>query len=155
MVGSGSAIRIFNVRTAEIVSMLSAAEYEMIRWAGFSPVSRNILSVSTPIQDKYTNSPLSRLPDNSIIIRVWHAGVQVGQEDPSSDSFYWSYMADGRILSPQGFVIWVPPDLLPYLKVNSSSHFHPFVSTADGIIDIGYKGLSIGDQWMECYIYEG
>ena len=150
----GSAIRIFDAQTTKIVSVLLATEFENISWAGLSPDSGNIISVSTPKHYEGGNSSIQRLPQNSIIIRIWRAGAQVDQEDPSSDTSYWSYMSDGRILSPQGFVIWAPPDLRPYLKVNSSSHFNPFVSTADGIIDVGYKDLCIGDQWTECYIYE-
>ncbi|KAH7338731.1 WD40-repeat-containing domain protein, partial [Rhizoctonia solani] len=49
------------------------------------------------------------------IIRVWRPGAH-DSLSTHSRSRYWSYDSDGRILSPEGLVMWVPPDLLPLLK---------------------------------------
>ncbi|CAE6474107.1 unnamed protein product [Rhizoctonia solani] len=148
--GYQSIIYIFDVQTASIISELYVVGYERICWVGFSPDYNGIISLSKPQKIRSYDSSIEGLSEDYNTIRIWRAGSQV---DSSSDT-YWSPKPDGRILSPEGFVIWVPPDLLQHLSLSSKSYFNPFVLSADGIIDIGYEGLCIGDRWAECYIHE-
>ncbi|ELU36230.1 hypothetical protein AG1IA_09740 [Rhizoctonia solani AG-1 IA] len=37
------------------------------------------------------------------------------------------------------------------MEVESESYYNPFVLSPDGIIDVGYKDLSIGNKWADLY----
>ncbi|CAE6536969.1 unnamed protein product, partial [Rhizoctonia solani] len=152
--GCGSTVRIFDAYTSEMHSVLSTSEEEEVRWVGFFPNTIDITSVSTPKKIVSGNSPFERLEKDSNIIRIWRTGSQALQKASSLRTSYWSCQPDGWILSPQGFLVWVPPDLLPYFRTKSGSYFNPFFSLAGGIVDFGGDDASTGDRWSECYIHE-
>ncbi|CUA77393.1 Vegetative incompatibility protein HET-E-1 [Podospora anserina] [Rhizoctonia solani] len=153
---SYNTIYILDAQTTNILSELSVTRHERFCWVGFSPGGSEIISVSNPVKVGLEELPVDSLPKDANTIRIWRAGAQLDLESSSSYIPCWSSEPDGRILSPQGFVIWVPPDLLQYLSLESKSpYFNSFIISADGIIDIGHKDLCIGDRWAECYIHEG
>ncbi|KAG8742142.1 POC1 centriolar protein A [Ceratobasidium sp. 423] len=163
--GSGSAVYILDTQTMEIISKLALSCKEEARWVGYSPDGSDILSVSTSNREgaeELTDSgespeePAQQPLQNPNIIRVWRSGPRPDQTASSSTPCDWLYEPDGRILSPEGLVMWVPPDLVPYLKPEyyHKSYYNPLVISPHGIIDIGYKGLCIGDRWTECYIHK-
>ncbi|CAE6470438.1 unnamed protein product [Rhizoctonia solani] len=148
LAGSPSTIRVFDSQTMVVVSEIYPFRNEPSHWAGFYPDSLDILSVSA-VADQDQSEETTQEPTPNII-RVWRPATH----DPASNQSrrsYWSYERDGWISSPQGMVMWVPPDLLPLLKVESKSYYNPFVLSADGIIDLGYNDMYIGDRWSECY----
>ncbi|KAG8711011.1 hypothetical protein FRC11_003849 [Ceratobasidium sp. 423] len=154
--GSGSAVYILDTQTIEIISELTLPRKEEVRWVGYSPDGSDVLSVSISKADTRptTERPTQQSSQSPNIIRVWRP--RPDQTASSSTPCDWSYEPDGRILSPEGFVMWVPPDLVPYLEPESNSkhYYNPFVLSPDGIIDTGYKDLCIGDRWTECYIHK-
>ncbi|CAE6433044.1 unnamed protein product, partial [Rhizoctonia solani] len=149
-------IYIIDAQTTNIIFELSVTRSERFYWVGSPTGGSEIISVSNPVKAGLEESPVDSLPKDANIIRIWRAGAQLDLEGSSSYTPYWSSEPDGRILSSQGFVIWVPPDLLQYLSLGSKScYFNSFVMSTDGIIDIGHKDLCIGDRWAECYVYPG
>ncbi|KAG8751282.1 hypothetical protein FRC11_009534, partial [Ceratobasidium sp. 423] len=154
--GSGFIIHILDTQTMEIISELTLPRKEEARWAGYSSNGTDIISVSiSKVDTQQITEASTRQPSQSPnIIRVWRAGARLDQTASPSTPCDWSYEPDGRILSPEGFVMWVPPDLVPYLGRGSGSYYNPFVISPDGTIDIGYKDLCIGDRWTECYIHK-
>ncbi|CAE6513127.1 unnamed protein product [Rhizoctonia solani] len=154
IVGCGSTVHVVDTQIMQSISTLELSWKDEVRWVGCSSNGTDILSVSTLRQEgaeESTEEPTQQHSQRPNIVRVWRAG-RPEQAASSSTERYWSYKPDGRILSPEGFVIWVPPDLLPYLKYESKTHYNPLIISPDGIIDIGYKDLCIGERWAECYI---
>ncbi|CCO32148.1 Vegetative incompatibility protein HET-E-1 [Rhizoctonia solani AG-1 IB] len=148
--GRGSTIRIFETRKMKLISEMSVPKEEEIYWVGYSPDGIDIVSVSTSTTKGEEDEQGSSFQRHNTI-RVWRPAPRL-HESTAPSANYWSYKSDGRILSPDGLVLWVPPDLIPYMKVESKSHYNPFILSSECIVDIGYKGLCIGDKWRECYI---
>ncbi|KAH7335048.1 WD40-repeat-containing domain protein [Rhizoctonia solani] len=149
LAGAPATVRVFDAQTMVVVSELCPFRHEPTHWVGFYPDSADILSVSA-IGNQSEETTQEPKPN---IIRGWRPVTH----DPSSKhsmKSYWTYRHDGWIISPQGMVIWVSPDLLPLLKVESKSYYNPFILSADGIIDIGYNDMCIGDRWSECYTHK-
>ncbi|KAJ1302555.1 hypothetical protein OPQ81_002872 [Rhizoctonia solani] len=155
--GFGSMIRVFDSQTTETVSVLSMPRHEKVQWVGLSPDGTHIISVSVSASQEDNRQPTEETtkelpqyqPPN--IIRAWRTDAYSNQGN-SSDTTHWSYESDGRVMSPEGLVVWVPPDLVSDLKKWSVSYGNPFMWSSDGIIDLGYQDLCIGDGWAECYI---
>ncbi|KAJ1299937.1 hypothetical protein OPQ81_005378 [Rhizoctonia solani] len=119
--GFGSMIRVFDSQTTEIVSVLSMPRHEKVQWVGLSPDGTHIISVSVsasqednrqPAEETTTDLPQYHPPN---IIRAWRTDAYSNQGN-SSDTTHWSYESDGRVMSPEGLVVWVPPDLVSDLK---------------------------------------
>ncbi|CAE7050278.1 unnamed protein product [Rhizoctonia solani] len=157
--GFGSSLRLFDSQYMTLISELGLPRNEVVHWVGYSPSGTDIISVSTTAAPKATPEETSeettqKLSQSPNIVRVWRANV--GSDQPGSPLTHhgWSYKPDGRVLSPAGLVVWVPPDLLPLLTVKSESYFNPLVITAGGVIDLGYQDACVGNRWTECYITE-
>jgi hypothetical protein len=96
----------------------------------------------------FPNNP----PRRPNIIRMWRIDNNLTRARRTSSTDGWSYGSDGWITSPEGLVLWAPPDVLSYLERESVSYDQPFILSADGIVDLGSGDLFIGDKWVQCFI---
>ncbi|KAL5637535.1 hypothetical protein ACGC1H_004079 [Rhizoctonia solani] len=157
--GFGSSIRLIDTQIIQLISELSLPPSERVCWVGYSPDGSNIISVSVSQAAKaeaVTKDFIQPSPQSPNIIRVWHAAAQRDQSALSSTPLGWSYRRDGRILSPEGLlVMWIPPDLIPHMEAHteleSESYYSPLVLSSNGLINVGYPELFIGNRWTECY----
>ncbi|EUC59174.1 vegetative incompatibility protein HET-E-1, partial [Rhizoctonia solani AG-3 Rhs1AP] len=158
--GFDSFIRMLDPQTMNHISELSLPLGEKARWVGYSPDGACIVSVSISKDAEAQGSSeghvqLQQSYQSPNIIRFWRAAVRPDQLTSLSTPRDWSYKSDGRILSSEGFVMWIPPDLIPHMKAHtelgSESHNSSLVLSSDGFINIGYPDLCIGNRWSECY----
>ncbi|KAL5640137.1 hypothetical protein ACGC1H_007428 [Rhizoctonia solani] len=158
--GLGPSLRLVDAHTMKLISQLNLPQGEKVHWVGQSPDGMDIISVSTTKgastseASKDFTQQSAQIPN---IIRVWRANVRPDQMASFSTPRYWSYESDGRIMSPEGFVMWIPPNLIPYIeahtKLGSESHYNSLVMSSDQFINIGYPDLCIGNRWAECYMH--
>ncbi|KDN39301.1 hypothetical protein RSAG8_08936, partial [Rhizoctonia solani AG-8 WAC10335] len=153
----GSHICLVDAHTTKLISSeLNLPHGEKVHWVGYSPNGTDLISVSVSkkadVQQASKNTQQS--PQSPNIIRIWRAVVCSDQLASSSTPCDWSYKHDGRVMSPEGFVIWVPPDLIPHMeahmKLGSESHYSLLDLSPNGFINIG--DLCIGNRWTECYV---
>ncbi|KAH7338734.1 quinon protein alcohol dehydrogenase-like superfamily [Rhizoctonia solani] len=106
-VGDRQAIRLFDAQTTELLSSECTPYSEEFCWVGFSPDGTNLISVSTP----WTRADKPGMNT----VRVWRAKDTWWAASQRLE--IWSFVdaPDGRILSDDGLVIWVPPELFRYL----------------------------------------
>ncbi|CAE7051038.1 unnamed protein product [Rhizoctonia solani] len=154
--GFGPSVRIFSAWSVKPISSFSLPHFEETRWVGYSADNTNIISVSVPKNTSASEIKDERNHQSPNIVRVWCANTTPGQLASSSTPARWSYEPDGRISSPEGFVMWIPPDLVPHMKAHnelvSPDFYSPLVLSPDRFINIGYPDLCIGERWTECYI---
>ncbi|EUC59175.1 vegetative incompatibility protein HET-E-1, putative [Rhizoctonia solani AG-3 Rhs1AP] len=143
----------------ELISKINLPQGEKVRWVGYSPDGMVIISVSTSANaaTQETSGDATQQPTQSPnIIRVWRTIVRSNQIASSSSPRDWSFNFDGRVMSPEGFVMWVLPNLIPHIQAHtelgSGSHYSPLVMSSDQFINIGYRDLCIGNQWTKCYV---
>ncbi|KAL5640138.1 hypothetical protein ACGC1H_007429 [Rhizoctonia solani] len=158
--GLGPSLRLVDAHTMKLISQLNLPQGEKVHWVGQSPDGMDIISVSTTKgastseASKDFTQQSAQIPN---IIRVWRANVRPDQMASFSTPRYWSYESDGRIMSPEGFVMWIPPNLIPHIeahtKLGSESHHSSLVMSSDQFINIGYPDLCIGNRWAECYVH--
>ncbi|CAE6396550.1 unnamed protein product [Rhizoctonia solani] len=145
---SSISLSLLDARFTKRASEMNLPSNEKALWVGYSPDGTHIICVSTSS------------PSSSNIIRAWSSTVCVDKkarpEVLGSDSSGWSFEPDGRILSPSGFLIWVPPDLVndikSHMESGSESYYGSLVWSPGCFINIGYPDLCIGDRWGECYV---
>lgn len=101
-------------------------------------------------ENKDTDQQPSQDPN---IIRIWQVNTPSEGSDTAATSGSWSYEADGRVMSPDVFLLWVPPDTIRYIGKSTGSYHNSFVQAPDGIIDLRSKDLCIGKRWAECYVH--
>ncbi|KAF8684577.1 WD40 repeat-like protein [Rhizoctonia solani] len=163
LAGYGSSVGMVSIRTLKPVSEFSGPRDEEIFWVGYASNGVDIVTVSKKNEEKGGSGGEGGTSESSAIkpsrhanvIRVWRpSSFRIDQKATDSSTNSWSYKPDGRIVSPEGCILWVSPDLLPYMEVESESYYNPFVLSPDGIIDVGYKDLSIGNKWADCYIHK-
>ncbi|CAE6379284.1 unnamed protein product [Rhizoctonia solani] len=159
--GFGSSLHLVDTHTMKLIFKMKLSQGEMVRWVGYSPDGMNIISVSTTegaSASEPNNDSTRQSAQSSNIIRVWRATVRPDQMALSSTPQDWSYEKDGRVMSPEGFVMWIPPNLRWEMKAHtqrgSESHYSPLVMSSDEFINIGYRDLRIGNRWAECYVLE-
>ncbi|CAE7228044.1 unnamed protein product, partial [Rhizoctonia solani] len=159
--GFGYSIRLVDAQQGRaLFSELRLPQDENVCWVGYSSDGTDIISVSTSDKPD-THHPLGGLaqkpPQQFNIIRIWRAGVLPEQAVSPPTPRDWKYEPDGRVLSSEGFVMWIPPDLIPHMKehteVGTGSYYNPLVLSSNRSINIGYSDLCIGHQWDECYNY--
>ncbi|KEP45652.1 putative vegetative incompatibility protein HET-E-1 [Rhizoctonia solani 123E] len=157
--GFGSSLRLVDAYTMNLISKMSLPRGEIVRWVGYSPDGMDIISISTSDGAgtlENSEEPVRQSAQNPNIIRVWRANVRPDQMSSSSTPRDWSYEKDGRVISPEGLVMWIPPDLIPHMRalieLGSESHYSSFVMSSDKFINIGYRDLCIGNRWAECYV---
>ncbi|CAE6340977.1 unnamed protein product [Rhizoctonia solani] len=159
--GFGSSLYLVDAHTMKLISKLSLPQSEKVRWVGYSPDGMDIISVS--IHEEANTQELAEeatqlSPHSPKIIRVWRAGAQPDWSALPATPHDWSYEPDGRVISPEGLVIWVPPDLIPYMKAHTElgswPYYSPLVLSSDEFINVGYQDLCIGARWMECYTHK-
>ncbi|CAE6458715.1 unnamed protein product [Rhizoctonia solani] len=149
--GSGSSIRLFNAHTMELISELFAPKDETVRWVGFTPDGASIVFVSIPQKELHEDKQVEL--EKSTRQTSWRPNSRI-DKTTTPPANHWSCERDGWVTSPQGFVLWAPLDLLPYLERESLSHETPFVLSPDGVVDLGYNHLCVGDKWTECYTHK-
>ncbi|EUC59192.1 vegetative incompatibility protein HET-E-1 [Rhizoctonia solani AG-3 Rhs1AP] len=156
--GFGSSLRLVDAHTMVLISRISLPQGEKVRWVGYSSDGMDIISVSTSEEagtqgasDDYTYQS-AQSPN---FVRVWRANARPDPMD-SSSTHSWSYEPDGRVMSPRGLVMWIPPNLIPHIeahtKLGSESHYSSLVMSSDKFIHISYRDLCIGNRWTECYV---
>ncbi|CAE6473805.1 unnamed protein product [Rhizoctonia solani] len=158
--GFRSSIRLFDAQSTKRVSELRLPQNEKLCWVGYSLDGTDIVSVSTyeyaGAQRSSEDSQPRQSPQRPNIIRVWRVAVRPGQITSSSSPFGWSYESDGRVLSSEGFVMWIPPDLTSHMqahtKIGSRSHYNSLTLSSDGFVNIGHRDLFIGNRWTQCYL---
>ncbi|CAE7228688.1 unnamed protein product [Rhizoctonia solani] len=152
--GFGPAVRLLDAQSMTLIAELSLPAQEVAHWAGYSPGGTDIISVSEVATEERSEKPNRQTPLKSNIVRVWRTDVPPDQPAPSSPRD-WSYEPDGRVQSPEGLVMWIPPDLIPYLETYTAagpqSHYNTLVLSHDRFINIGYPDLCIGKRWIECH----
>ncbi|CUA74710.1 putative WD repeat-containing protein all2124 [Nostoc sp, PCC 7120] [Rhizoctonia solani] len=157
----GSSVRLVGSQNSDIVSKLSLPSGEQVHWVGYALNGSDIVTVSH-LEVAETKDPANESTQAPIqspnIVRVWHAGGVITTDQRASPLTpgSWSYKPDGRVLSPDGLVMWIPPDLIPYMeehtRLGSESYHSSVVWSPDRFINIGYPDLHIGKRWTECYI---
>ncbi|KEP51130.1 vegetative incompatibility protein HET-E-1 [Rhizoctonia solani 123E] len=159
--GFGSSLCLVDAHTMKLISKLSLPQSEKVRWVGYSPDGMDIISVSIHEEantQELADEATQLSPDSPKIIRVWRTGAQPDRSALPATPHDWSYEPDGRVISPEGLVMWIPPDLIPYMKAHtelgSRSYYSPLVLSSDEFIDIGHQDLCIGARWMECYTHK-
>ncbi|CAE7123852.1 unnamed protein product [Rhizoctonia solani] len=155
--GFNSSIHLLDTQSMQSISGIRLPLSEVIRWVGYSTDGNNVMSVS--VAEEYSWGGLGEVnPQWPNIIRVWRGDASTNQAALSLSPRHWSYERDGRVLSPEGLVMWVPPDLVPRLKPQTEPGATPFyiqvILAPDCFINICYPGLCSGKQWTECYIEE-
>ncbi|EUC67752.1 WD domain, G-beta repeat protein, partial [Rhizoctonia solani AG-3 Rhs1AP] len=159
--GFKSSLRLVDAPTMNLISKIELPTGECVCWVGYSPDGMDIISVSTSKgvgTSKTSKDSTQQSAQSPNIIRAWRANVRPDQMSSSSSPRDWSYEKDGRIMSPEGFVMWIPPNLRWQMKVHmelgSESHYSPLVMSSNEFINIGYRDLCIGNRWAECYVLE-
>ncbi|CAE7051307.1 unnamed protein product [Rhizoctonia solani] len=155
--GLGSSIRLVDAQTMKFTSELDLP-HEQICWVGYSLAGTDLISVSAKNTriEKTNEQPNEQSPN---IVRVWRVGATPSQSASSSTTRQRSYKRDGRVLSPDGFVMWISPDLVPHIEAHtelrSRSFYSPlvYVYSPEAFIDLGYVELCIGERWADCYVY--
>ncbi|EUC67566.1 vegetative incompatibility protein HET-E-1, partial [Rhizoctonia solani AG-3 Rhs1AP] len=157
--GLDSSIRLVDAQGIQPMSELVVPRGEKVRWVGYSPDGTDIISASIseeadaqePAKEPTQSS--SRSPN---ILRVWRTAVYSDRSASSSTPHDWSYEPDGRVISSEGLVMWIPADLIPhmeaYTKVEFRPYYNPLVLSPDRFINIDYQDLCIGNRWTECYV---
>ncbi|EUC55972.1 vegetative incompatibility protein HET-E-1, putative [Rhizoctonia solani AG-3 Rhs1AP] len=145
----------------QLISEMSLPGAEIVRQVGYSADGMDIISISTSREvgiSETSKDSTQQSAQSPNIIRVWRPDVPPDQIPSSSTSRNWWYGNDGRVMSPEGFVMWIPPDLIPHMKtlteLGSKSHYTLLVMSPDQFINIGYRDLCIGNRWAECYVVE-
>ncbi|CAE6436448.1 unnamed protein product [Rhizoctonia solani] len=159
--GFGSSLHLVDTHTMKLIFEIYLPQGETVRWVGYSPDGMDIISVST-IEEVHTSETsedfTQQSPQSPNIIRVWRANVRPDQVPSTLTPRDWSYEDDGRVMSPEGFVMWIPPNLIPHMEAHtelgSESHYSPLVMSPDEFINIGYRDFCIGHRWAECYVVE-
>ncbi|KEP46246.1 putative beta transducin-like protein HET-E2C, partial [Rhizoctonia solani 123E] len=151
--GFKSSLRLVDALTMSLISEIELPTGERVRWVGYSPDGMDIISVSTPERagtSEANNDSTRQSAQSPNIIRVWRAKVRPDQMYSSSTPRDWSYEKDGRVMSPEGFVMWIPPNLIPHMKAHtkfgSKSHYSPLVMSPNEFINIGYSDLCVGNR---------
>ncbi|CUA75530.1 Vegetative incompatibility protein HET-E-1 [Podospora anserina] [Rhizoctonia solani] len=156
-----SSVRLVGSQNSNTVSKLSLPSDERVHWVGYAINGSDIVTVSC-LEVTETKVPANQSTQAPIpapnIIRVWHAAdvVNTNQQASPSTPRSWSYEPDGRVLSPDGLVMWIPPDLKRHMKehttLGSESYYSSVVWSPDRFINTGYPDLHIGRRWTECYV---
>ncbi|EUC59178.1 vegetative incompatibility protein HET-E-1, putative, partial [Rhizoctonia solani AG-3 Rhs1AP] len=156
--GFGSSLCWVDAHTMKLVSKMYLPQGEKVHWVGYFPDGTDIISVSTfegTGTQKASEDFTQQSAQSPNIIRVWRANIRPDQMASSLNPHNWWYEPDGRVMSPKGLVMWVPPNLVPHLqehtKVGSPSYCSPLVMSSDRFINIGYPDLCVGNRWAECY----
>ncbi|KEP46115.1 vegetative incompatibility protein HET-E-1 [Rhizoctonia solani 123E] len=159
--GFGSSLCLIDTHTMKLISEISLPRGEIVCQVGCSPDGMDIISVSTSEgagTSEANNDSTQQSAQSPNIIRVWRANVPPDQMASFLTPRDWSYEKDGRVMSPEGFVTWIPPDLIPHMKAHtklgSESHYSTLVMSSNQFINIGYEDLCIGNRWAECYVVE-
>ncbi|EUC67742.1 WD40-repeat protein (notchless protein), related protein, putative, partial [Rhizoctonia solani AG-3 Rhs1AP] len=120
--GFGSSLRSVDAHTMKLISEMSLPRGEVVRQVEYSLDGMHIISVSTS-EEAYTSETskdaAQEIAQSPNIIRVWRANVRPDQMPSFSTPPDWSYEKDGRIMSPEGFVMWIPPNLIPHMEAHS------------------------------------
>ncbi|CAE7063802.1 unnamed protein product [Rhizoctonia solani] len=153
--GFGSSIRLVDVRNMKLISKWELPQPEQTRWIGYSDGTDLIsVSIAQEAPNEETKEEVNQHSPN--IIRVWRADATPDQPASPSTPRSWLYKRDGRVSSSEGFVMWIPPDLVPHLKahmeIGSPSFYTALFLSPDRFTNIGYPDLCIGERWAECYI---
>ncbi|CAE6434231.1 unnamed protein product [Rhizoctonia solani] len=120
--GFGSSLHLVDTHTMKLIFKIYLPQGEIVRWVGYSPDGMDIISVSTTegaSASEPNNDSTRQSAQSPNIIRVWRATVRPDQMASSSTPPDWSYEKDGRIMSPEGFVMWIPPNLIPHMEAHS------------------------------------
>ncbi|KEP46581.1 putative vegetative incompatibility protein HET-E-1 [Rhizoctonia solani 123E] len=158
--GFRSSLRLVDAHTSKLIFKIKLLPGEKVRWVGYSPDGMDIISVLTSAYaaTSETSEDFIKTAQSSNIIRVWRANVPPDQMPSSSTPRDWSYEDDGRVMSPEGLVMWIPPDLIPHMEeltdLESESHYIPLAMSSYEFINIGYPDLCIGNRWAKCYVIE-
>ncbi|KEP46108.1 vegetative incompatibility protein HET-E-1 [Rhizoctonia solani 123E] len=157
----GSSLRLVDAHTMQLISEMSLPQDEILCQVGYSPDGMDIISVSTSEEvgaSETSEDSTQQSAQSPNIIRVLRATVRPNQIAPFLDPHNWTYEPDGRVMSHEGLVMWIPPDLIPHMEAHTElgfkSHYSPLVMSSDQFINIGYRDLCIGKRWAECYVVE-